>query len=418
MNLTKNIIQTVLSKGLILVFNFAVVVLTTRLWGAEGRGFIALFVADLGLIGIFANVFTGSSVSYYLSKLGAARLAGQAYIWIFITSIIGGTLFYLFENQIIAIPFFVVASLSGIIAFHNSLFIGSQKIDYYNLLTLLQPALLLFFIIIFYFIFPDSGYFLYFYAQIFSLSLLSVIALFLRRRFISRINLRVEQKAVLKSLSFGWQTELSNLLQFLNYRLSFYFLEAFSGISSVGVFSIGITIAEAIWIISRSISLVQYSHVLEKGDTLQTRRETVKISMISLWASLGSIVLILLIPEQLFSFVFGAEFVGVKRILLYLSPGILAIAVSNVYGNFFSAIGKLKILIFKSGIGVLVTVLLSFLLIERYGIVGACIVNTVSYIVTSVILIAYYAEHGRRKLKTENGEKQKAESSSLITHHS
>lgn len=64
-NLKTNIIETILSKSLILLLNFAVIVLTTQLWGADGRGAVALFVADLGLISIFANVFTGSSVSYF-----------------------------------------------------------------------------------------------------------------------------------------------------------------------------------------------------------------------------------------------------------------------------------------------------------------------------------------------------------------
>ncbi|MDR2979615.1 MAG: polysaccharide biosynthesis C-terminal domain-containing protein [Bacteroidales bacterium] len=395
MNLTKNILQTVFSKGLILLFNFAVVVISTQLWGAEGRGFIALFIADLGLIGILGNIFTGSSVSYYLSQLGASRLSGQAYLWIFITSILGGAIFYFHENQQIALPFFITSCFFGIIAFHNSLFIGSQKINYYNILTLLQPALLLIFIIAFYFLFPAIGYFIYFYAQIVSLTVLVGIALILRKRYISKLKLQIDKEAIGKSFAFGWQTELSNLLQFVNYRLSFYFLGALSGTAPVGVFSIGITIAEAIWIISRSISLVQYSHVLSHGDTPQARKETMKVSLISLWASLGTIVILLLIPEPVFGFIFGEEFVGVKKVLLYLSPGVLAIAISNVYGNYFSAIGQLKILILKSGTGVIVTVLLSYLLIGKYGITGACIVNSVSYMITSVVLLVWFLKRKR-----------------------
>ena len=73
-NLKKDIIATMLSNSLILLLNFGVVVLTTQLWGADGRGSIAVFVADLSMISIFANVFTGCSVSYYFSKLGTSKL--------------------------------------------------------------------------------------------------------------------------------------------------------------------------------------------------------------------------------------------------------------------------------------------------------------------------------------------------------
>jgi O-antigen/teichoic acid export membrane protein len=79
--------------------------------------------------------------------------------------------------------------------------------------------------------------------------------------------------------------------------------------------------------------------------------------------------------------------------LLLLSPGILAIAVTNVYGNYFSAIGKLKILIIKSAVGVVFTVILSVILIPRLQITGACIVNAVSYIVSSTILVIAFCRH-------------------------
>lgn len=39
---------------------------------------------------------------------------------------------------------------------------------------------------------------------------------------------------------YGWKTQLSAFVQFLNYRLSFYFLEYFEGISSVGIFPSGL----------------------------------------------------------------------------------------------------------------------------------------------------------------------------------
>ena len=46
-NLKTSIVATILSKSLILLLNFAVIVLTTQLWGADGRGSVAIFVADL-----------------------------------------------------------------------------------------------------------------------------------------------------------------------------------------------------------------------------------------------------------------------------------------------------------------------------------------------------------------------------------
>ena len=142
MKLKENILSTILSKGLILLLNFAVIVLTTQLWKAEGRGVIAIFTADIGLIAFFANVFTGNSASYFFSRIGTSKLSTIAYLWSFLVSAIGG-LFLLLTGQMQTAPFvFVVSILLGIVTFHNSLFVGTQKINHWCFLTSAEISML------------------------------------------------------------------------------------------------------------------------------------------------------------------------------------------------------------------------------------------------------------------------------------
>lgn len=397
LNLKTNIVATIFSKTLILLLNFAVVVLTTRLWGADGRGAVALFVADLGLISIFANVFTGSSVSYFFSKLGTSKLSTAAYLWSFLVSVAGALVLLCFGRTVV-VPFVFFASvLMGIIAFHNSLFVGGQKIGHYNLMTVLQPASLLLFMLLFHLLFPQQGYYCYFYGQIVSLCVMLLVCRMLRRKMDVRLQWDYDRTCNLQMLAFGWKTELSSLLQFFNYRLTYYVLDFFIGRGSVGVFSIGVTIAEAIWIVSRSISTVQFSNVLKQGDTKQSRDETMSLALASLLVSAVCVGVILLLPNTLFSFIFGPEFGGVKQVVLLLAPGILAIAFSNVIGHYFSAIRQLNILIVKSAIGLLFTLALSFWLVPKWQVDGACVVNTVSYVVSSLVLLIYYFRRSRLK---------------------
>jgi len=392
-NLKKNIIETTFVRGGILILNFAVIWLVTRLWHAEGNGIRALFVADLGIISIFCNIFTTSSVSYYIRKVGQSRLKTQAYLWVFMVSGILALIFS-FRSGETCLPLFlfVISALMGFVAFHSSLFVGCQKIPYYNLITLLQPLLLLLFMLMIHYAFYGKfSYYAYFYAQIISLLLIFITAKIITRKTLGKSQFEFNKKTIKDSFHFGWQTELSNLIQFLNYRISMYALSYLSGIKSVGVFALGVAIAEAIWIFSKSISIVQYSNVLQTGDTVESRKETTKVSYISFLASIICIAIIAILPANIFVWIFnGEEFGYVKTIVLLMSPGILAMAVSNVYGNFFSAIGKLKILIIKSGAGLLVTIVLSLLLISKWGIFGASIVNSCAYIVSSAILIVFF----------------------------
>ena len=394
-NLKTNIIETILSKSLILLLNFAVIVLTTQLWGADGRGAVAIFVADLSLVSIFANVFTGSSVSYLFSRLGTSKLATAAYLWSFLAAAVGAVVLLL-TGQTRTAPFlFTASALMGLIAFHNSLFVGGQKIGYYNLVTVLQPALLLLCMFGIHLVWPQTGYYAYFFGQAVSLLVMLWVCRHLRKKMGVVLKWDFDHDCNRQMLSFGWKTELSSLLQFFNYRLTYYMLDYFIGRGSVGVFSIGVTAAEAIWIVSRSMSMVQFSNVLKQGDNLQSRRETMTLALASFGVSALCVGIVLLLPQSLFEWVFGPEFGGVKQVLLLLAPGILAIAFSNVIGNYFSAIRQLNILIAKSAVGLVFTLALSFWLIPKWQIDGACWVNTVSYVVSSAVLLIHYL---RRKV--------------------
>ena len=73
----------------------------------------------------------------------------------------------------------------------------------------------------------------------------------------------------------------------------------------------------------------------------------------------------------------------------------MAIAVSNVWGHYFSAFGELKILIVKSLIGVFATLILSIILIPKMGIDGACWVNLAANIPEKTLeeMADYYRAH-------------------------
>ena len=205
-----------------------------------------------------------------------------------------------------------------------------------------------------------------------------------------RLNWDFDRSCNRQLFSYGWKSELGTLLQFFNYRLTYFILDYYISRESVGVFSVGVTIAEAIWIVNRSMSMVQYSNVLKQGNTLQSRKETLMLAWISFGISAVCVLVIVLLPSSLFSFVFGSEFGNVNRVVLVLSPGILAMAFSNVLDNYFSAIRHLNVQILKSAVVLVFTFGLSLWLIPKYGIDGACVVNAASYVVSAIVLLSYF----------------------------
>ncbi len=389
--------MTVLGKSAILLSNFLVVVLTAQLWGAEGRGNVAMFMADIGLLAIVSNVFTGSSVSYYLNKVAERRLFLMALSWVSVLSLIGAFLFHLFEQEDFSLLFFVISFVLGVYSFYNSVYIGDQRIGLYNALTVLQPVLALVFMLLVYWTVDDSCR-AYFIGYALSASVLAIYS-FVKENGKEKWE-RFTKEEFFQSLKFGFQTQLSDFLQFFNARLSYYFLAYYVGNASVGVFSICVSLSEAMLVVGRSISMVQYSRLLEQNtDKEEARKGTNQVLKLCFFVTSGVLVVVNCLPAQLYVWVFGPEFESVKMLLLCLSPGILLGSLADIIGHYFSAMGQLRVLVVKSLVGVFVTMALSMIIISKWQIEGAVIVNLTANVVTSLVLFLSYRKDNFENIK-------------------
>jgi len=390
----RDTILTICSRAAIVLVNLLIVVFIARFWGAEGKGYQTIFITYLGNIAIVVNIFTNSSVSFFIRKLGASKLYASACLWTFISSSLGVLLYYVLpicniENNSFFVLLLISSLLAGYITFHNALYIGMQKIKYYNLIIVLQPLLLLLFMVIFYKI-AEINYFAYFYAYILSLIMVISIAFFLTRKTVGRIGIEFDFSAAKKSFKYGFQNELSSFFQFLTTRLSIYLIPYYLSEASLGVFAVGLSISESVWHISRSISMVQYSKIIKVGNTQNARNGVITASLFSVVFSFICIVIILLLPASVFTSILTDEFYEVKQITLLMSPGILFVSFSNIYSHYFAALGKMKVLILKSIVGAFLTLILLIIFIPLWNLNGACITSSIAHFVGAAIVVVYF----------------------------
>lgn len=380
------ILKTFISRFLILVLNFGLVIYSTNMWGSEGKGVISIVIADLAIISFFANIFVGSSMSYFASKFKTEEILPFAYIWSLLIGILIPVIFTFnhaseYSNYLIAL-----SVLSSLLAANVNLFVGQQNIKMFNLYTVLQQIVHIIFIAIIVYLIKITSVNAYFMAQISCFGVLFLGSIFQVFKNCDFKRISLSKEVCGKLFDYGWKTQLSAFLQFLNNRLSFYFLEYFKGIVSVGIFSVGVAFSEAIWTVSRSLSVILYADVVNNKSYNEAIEKT-KISLrVSFLVTLLFITVMLFIPSQIYSMIFGKDFSETKEIVLFLSPGILAIAVSNIIGYYFAGINKLRILNVKSLIGLVFTVISSFYIIPRWGIRGACMITSVSYCLSSGLL--------------------------------
>lgn len=381
------VVQTFISRFLILILSFGLVIFSTNMWGSEGKGTISIVIANVAMVSFFSSVFSGSSTSYFARKFKVEQVLVYSYLW---SVIIGVAVPLIFSFASIQTEFLyhliAISVFSSLLSTNISLFIGTQNIRFFNIYTVLQQLVHVLFIIILIYIVKLKDVSVYFLAQIFCLIFLFLTSLFFILKKCKFSEFSFSKSVFLNMLEYGWKTQLSAFIQFLNYRLSFYFLEYFEGIAAVGIFSIGITFSEAIWTITRSIAVVLYSDVVNSENREESIVKTKSSLKLSFSLMLVFVLGIIVIPGFVYTQIFGNEFSETKQIMLLLVPGIFAIAVSDMIGYYFSGIKELKILNIKSIVGLFITVGFSFFAIPKWGMWGACLVTTSSYVVSAAIL--------------------------------
>jgi O-antigen/teichoic acid export membrane protein len=138
-------------------------------------------------------------------------------------------------------------------------------------------------------------------------------------------------------------------------------------------------LAEGMWLISKSIGTVQYSRMANEMKFGYSVKLTLTFAKISWVVTAIAMVLLLCIPQFVFTALFSNSFQDVKMVIGSLAVGIVMLSVSIIFSGFFSAINKPYHNMIGSAIGLVFTIGLGWFLIPRFGIVGAGISASVSY---------------------------------------
>ena len=395
MIVSKKTLSTILARAAALLINFLLVVFTARVWGSEGRGLIALIMADVAIIVILNNVFSGATVAYHTPRAGGKSLFVVAWGGALLTSLGGALVFSLIQGFQYFFLLAGIALLNSLAASISFFWLGKNNIRLYNLMMILPPLLLILFLLAGYYGAGITRLRIYFiswflaYATVWGLGMLT-----LRREGAPP---REPGGKLLKSMaSYGMKSELSYFLQFLNYRLAYFLISSWLGLKELGLFSVAVAVSEAVWIIGKSISALLYADVLNSPDPRERIRMTTRAVRTSFLLTFPALALLILIPEKVYLAVFGADFAGMRLLVLYLAPGILAVAVANVIGHYFSATGRMNLLIIKSSVGLGITALFLVFFLKKYGLPAACFTLDAAYLAILLYLGTRFIREMRR----------------------
>ena len=417
LSLRKNILVTYGSQIINTGLAFFSSVFITRLLGTDGRGEYSLFTNSLQLFVIWLGFSLPVSIVYFVAseKINKNRIFSTMLIFCLLTTLlvvlllavlnITGWLWIAFpENyrsfdwQLFFLIQFVLMQLNGIInAYLNAFKIFTPQARFASAMALLSLIVwsLLYFKVI---VLPWSGFQLVVLVSFFLSLPLWFFGFYLLRKkrlivFTSRILNTKEFTMVMK---FAFIAYLCNAMQFLSYRMDFWFVDFFHGKSSLGVYSLAVALAQLFWILPNAMAPVFFSYTSgAKNDKMLER--VVKYAHITFVVSCIGALLFLVFAYWVIPFLYGSEFSAAGWMIAILLLGVIPFTVTTILAAFFAGTNRLLVNFRTSFIGLIFAAAGYILLIPSMGAKGACIASVISYNASNVyIYYKFYKTTGNK----------------------
>ncbi len=380
----KKILGTTAVKITGAIASLIILSLNARVLGPAGVGTISLIVVGIAINQNISSLIGGSAVVYLSPRYDNFHVYSLSSAWGLISSAAGSVLLAITHT----IPtgqtmnVFLLSLLAAHININQMILLGHERVKAYNVNTLIQSVVSAGAL---YYFFHMAGMrsvdgFIYATYLSFGLTFLSGFVLIYNKLIIAPFDNLLP--LIRETLRLGGSIQLAGLLQTLNYRFSYFLLKKFFGEATLGRFDAGNKLSEGIWLISKSMALVQYSRLSNENDKEKSALITLGLVKVSLVLTLAGILFLLLIPTPVFELLLGKEFHDVKTVIICLAPGIMAIASGMIFSHYFSGTGRPHFNTLGSAIGLTSLVILGYLLIPVYGLIGAGIATSVSYLIS------------------------------------
>lgn len=194
----------------------------------------------------------------------------------------------------------------------------------------------------------------------------------------------------------GWPLALSSIVIMIYMRIDQFMLGAMVGEKQVGIYSAAVRISEAFFFIPPAISASFFPILIKKmeGDGTDKAKSFRKIQSVQ-----GFILLVLAFSISIFTYLFsdliigilfGKAYAGSADAIKYLIWAAIPAFWGGVWTTWLISINKQYIIMIFQVLSMLINVTLNFILIPRYGYIGASIATLISYVGGQLLSLTAY----------------------------
>ncbi len=389
MSVARDSVHSFLFQILAVSMGFVTNWIIARTLGPEGKGILAFLASTqtvsivLGGLGLHAAAvrhigqkkFDPRTIS--MVQLVAGLTAGSL--------VALGLLFYLPTAQAkigfptAIIPAFMVGVVLALTALNlNGVLLGQGRIRTSNTLSAIGPGLWMLSVLAMFVLGPMlSSTALWCWIATQAVGAVAVIVTVLRSQPPRRENWRA---ALSSTLRFGLEAYLANATWILVLRIDAILLGYWAGAAEVGLYSVAVSMAEALWYFPRAMNQASVSKVAggTREDALSLSLRTARIG-IFLVLIFGAV--LALVARPAIRLVFGEAFDASATALLLLLPGMIGNALVGPLGLFLSQqAGLPRLNALNAGLALVLNLVLNAFWIPRYGAAGAAAASSITYL--------------------------------------
>jgi O-antigen/teichoic acid export membrane protein len=407
----KSVLGTYGLQILNIIFGFFMSIIIARILGASERGELVIFLTSTNFMSTLMEFCLSSAIIYYVAsdKVQLAPTVTTVIYWTliaFLISILVIVISPVFHFQPllfgekspelgIKINFIIVAALGVFNSLLNAIFLAKKLFKLSNFLTLGTVMLTSSTYVVLWLLNHHKGYifsahtFILTTTIILSIKTLVLVLLYAKYISVSPSVKPLDPSSLKLLISLSTINYISNTVQFLSYRMDFWFVNYYSGSKELGIYSLAVNLAQLFWLLPNAVGAVLFPNIasMEPKKALEYAQLLCRIIFTStiILGLVGGTLLGYLIP-----FIYGIEFSFATKLFFILLIGIVPFSLKIIIASYYSGINKTKLDMMGSLIGFIFCLIADIFLIPRYGSTGASVATVIAYSSNTFFMITSF----------------------------
>lgn len=404
MSYKKNILSNFINQIIKIALGFFTSVIIARVLGPDKQGYIAYILLVFGLIGDYGHLGINNAATYFQkrSKYSEEKVYSVNLTYLFlIFGLIVTVMSLLKFNKVIFNEYNYYFFIGGlllvigtfILNIANSFFIGNERIIELNKYTL-GVFFIQSFLTILLWIIGKLNIYSYFLLRIGSTLINSIILL---RKLNVKYTFSIDTKLLKLEFKYGIILYLAALFIYLNYRADQFMIKKMLGSAQLGIYSIGVTLAELVFLIPNSVGTAfigKLYNTKEKNDRKLTALTVKYTFYICIFIVLIGICMVPLIP-----IIYGKKYLAATTVTTILFIGVIFASIGKVAYGYFITKGRPQVHLILTSVCLVSNIIMNIYFIPKLGINGAAIASTISYTCYGISYIIYFIKREKFLLK-------------------